>query len=231
MSATSADVAAAITAAARTMNVQASLEATLAAIVEAARLSIPGFDNVGISTLEKDGTFVTRAGAGDLVLELDRLQYEAGEGPCIEAMTDSQVHAVPHIRHEQRWPRFVPSAVALGLRSQLAVQLHLDGNGTIGGLNLYSTISDEIEPEAQHIAELFATHAAIALSNAEEVAGLNDALVTRKVIGQALGIVMERYDLTEDEAFAFLTRASNHGNIKLRDIARRIVEDRGSSSL
>ena len=77
-----------------------------------------------------------------------------------------------------------------------------------------------------HTAELFATHAAIALSNAAEVASLNDAPVTRKVIGQAMGILMERFDLTEDGAFAFLTRASNDGNIKLRDIARRIVEDR-----
>jgi hypothetical protein len=85
----------------------------------------------------------------------------------------------------------VPAAVQLGLRSQLAVRLYLDDDGVLGGLNLYSTTSDEVDPEAEATAELFAAHAAIALHNARERENLDEALRSRKVIGQALGILME----------------------------------------
>ena len=95
----------------------------------------------------------------------------------------------------------------------------------MGALNLYSTSQEEIDPDAEHVAELFASHAAIALHQAREVENLNQALESRKVIGQALGIVMERYGLDENHAFAFLLRASSTSNIKLRDIAAQLVED------
>jgi AmiR/NasT family two-component response regulator len=75
------------------------------------------------------------------------------------------------------------------------------------------------------MADLFATHAAIALGHAEERENLNQALQSRKVIGQAIGILMERYQLTEDRAFSFLVRASSHGNIKLRDVAAELVDE------
>ena len=95
----------------------------------------------------------------------------------------------------------------------------------MGALNLYSTSQEEIDPDAEHVAELFASHAAIALHQAREVEHLNQAMESRKVIGQALGIVMERYELDETRAFAFLLRASSTSNIKLRDIAAQLVED------
>ena len=153
-------------------------------------------------------------------------QYELGEGPCVDTLRDAEVVAAPCIRHDQRWPRYVPAAVQLGLRSQLAVRLYLDDDGVLGGLNLYSTTSDEVDPEAEATAELFAAHAAIALHNARERDNLNEALRSRKVIGQALGILMERYQMDEDRAFAFLVRASSHSNIKLRDIAQELVDQR-----
>ena len=77
------------------------------------------------------------------LLPLDDLQYSLGEGPCVETLRAADIVVAPHIRHDQRWPRFVPAAVEMGLRSQLAVRLYLDGEGTLGGINLYSTISDE----------------------------------------------------------------------------------------
>jgi len=127
------------------------------------------------------------------------------------------------VRHEQRWPRYVPEAVKHGLRSQLAVCLYDDG-GTLGGLNLYSTSSSEIAPDAVSAAELFATHAAIALRHAQQAHQLNEALATRKTIGQAIGIVMERYRVDHDRAFQFLVRASSTSNFKLRDVAQEVVD-------
>lgn len=220
------DVGQAIVEAARTINQQQSLDQTLQRIVEVVRDSVPGFDQVGLSTLRKDGTVETRAFAGDLVLQLDQVQYDLGEGPCVDSLNETHVVSAPAIRHDRRWPRYVPLALDLGLRSQLAVKLYLDAEGTLGGLNLYSTTSEEIVPDAVALADLFAAHAAIALGHARERETLNEALHSRKVIGQAIGIVMERYEMDEDRAFAFLVRASSHGNIKLREIAQEIVDDR-----
>jgi len=131
---------------------------------------------------------------------------------------------VPHLRHDQRWPRFVPEAVKLGLRSQMAVKLYLDEEGTLGGLNLYSTATDELTAAAESLADLFAAHAAIALGHARERENLNTAMHSRKTIGQAIGIVMERYDVSEDAAFGFLVRASQAGNLKLREVAQALVD-------
>ena len=224
-----AEIAAAIASAARTMHENPSVEDTLHAICRTARDSVPGgFDEVGISTIGKGGKVTTRASTGELVDELDRLQYTLGEGPCVETLRDVDVLVVPHLRHEQRWPRYVRSAVETGVRAQLAVKLYVDDQGTLGGLNLYSTTTDEIDPAAEPVAELFAAHAAIALGNARRVGQLNEALQSRKLIGQAVGILMERYQLNEERAFAFLMRASSHGNVKLRDVAQELVADQNA---
>ena len=223
-----ADFAHSIAAAARTMNQPRSLADTLQTIVEAARSSVPGFDHVGISTLHMDGKVETKAYSGDLVLRLDKIQYSLGEGPCVDSLRGHDVVTAPTIRHDQRWPRYVPEAVAHGVKSQLAVQLYLEDGGTLGGINFYSTLSESVDEEARALAQLFATHSAIALSHAHERATLNEALQTRKVIGQAIGIVMERYQMDEDRAFAFLVRASSHANIKLRAIAQELVDQRNA---
>ena len=84
---------------------------------------------------------------------------------------------------------------------------------------------DTLHEEAEPLADLFAAHAASALERTREVSELNTALESRKIIGQAIGIVMERYGLNEDRAFAFLVRASSHGNVKIRDLALRLVNE------
>lgn len=219
------DVALSIAAAARSINQPVTLEETLSRITETARRSVPGFDQIGISTIDRSGKVETRAATGDLVWELDRVQYKLGEGPCVDTLHDADVVLAPHIRHDQRWPRYVPEAVGLGLKSQLAVKLYLDDQGTLGGLNLYSTLDEDIDPDAEGLADLFAAHAAIALGHVHERENLNEALHSRKVIGQAIGIIMERYHMSEDRAFAFLVRASSHGNIKLRVVAEQLVNE------
>ena len=87
----------------------------------------------------------------------------------------------------------------------MAVKLFLDDEGTLGCLNLYSTNSRDIDPEDEHVAEVFAAHAAVALGHAREVDQLHQALQSSRTIGTAIGIVMERYHLDRDRAFGFLT--------------------------
>jgi GAF domain-containing protein len=221
------DFAQSIAEAARTLNQPRSLDETLQTIVEVAGNCVPGFDQVGIATLQKKGEVETRAFSGDLVVRLDEMQYGMGEGPCSAVLQGSKPVSVSSLQHEQRWPRYVPQARAAGVRSQMAVRLHLH-QGTLGGINYYSTSSDYVSPDAQSLARLFATHAAIALGHAHERETLSEGLQTRKVIGQAIGILMERYELNEDRAFAFLVRASSHTNIKLRDLAQQLVDERNA---
>lgn len=222
----STDVGQALAAAARALYESQSLEDTLQRIVEVARDSVPGFDQIGISTVDKKGKVETRAVAGDLVPLLDSAQYDIGEGPCVDTLRGADVVAAPHLGEDGRWPRYAPVAVKHGVQSQLALKLYLDQEGTLGGLNLYSTTSAELDPQAESIAELFAAHAAVALGNARERETLNQALLARQVIGQAIGIIMERYQISSQRAFDFLVRASSVGNLKLRDVAQELVQQR-----
>lgn len=217
-----ADIAAAITSAAADINASRTLSETLDSIARATLASVPGFDHVGVPIRHRDGRIETVASTSELVWDLDAAQYELGEGPCVQAISEDPVVVVEHARHDQRWPRYMPVAVRRGVRSQLAVQLFLEDE-RFGGLNLYSTTSEEIDSGSVQAAELFATHAAIALGHARHDDQLNQALSSRKMIGQAIGILMERYRLDEDRAFQFMVRVSSTGNVKVREVAREIV--------
>jgi GAF domain-containing protein len=219
------DLTAALAEAARTINRPHSVEETLQAIADTARTSVPGFDHVGISLMHSDGTVETKAATDDLVWRLDALQYGLDDGPCVSSLREEPMLVVDHIARSQRWTQYVPRAVQLGLRSQMALRLYVDDEGTMGGLNLYSTSSDTVDQHAPAAAEVFAAQAAVALGHAQEVHHLNEALSTRQQIGTALGVLIERYHLDEQAAFSFLVRLSNQGNVKLRDVAARVVED------
>jgi GAF domain-containing protein len=218
-----AEIAQALATAAEAINVPRTLEDTLDAIVQAARASIPGFDHVGISIRHRDGRIETMAGTDPLVWTLDQLQYDAGQGPCVDSVRTEPVVVVEHAQRDARWPGYLPQAVELGLRAQLALRLSTEG-ATLGGLNLYSTTSELVDRDARQVAELFASHAAIALGRARYEHQLNEAIASRKLIGQAIGIVMERFGISEDRAFDFLVRASSTSNIKLRDVAQEVVD-------
>ena len=208
--------------ASESINESRSFPEALDAIVGATQASLPEFSHVSITMKRRNGTFETAAGSDQLAWELDAVQYELGEGPCVQAVEAEPVVVVKHLRHEQRWPGYVAAAAVRGVRSQVAVRLFAD-NKHVAGLNLYSTERDEVDQSSAETARLFATHAAIILGHAQQEDQLNQALVSRKVIGQAIGILMERYRIDGDRAFQFLVRASSSSNLKLRDVADEIV--------
>ncbi len=218
------DIAAALTEAARAINSPRTLEDTLDAIVRSAQRNVPGFDEAGISIVHRNGTVETKAGTGRLVWHLDNVQSGIGDGPSLGALREEPVVVLERLAANERWPRYVAEAVNVGVRSQLAVQLYAEDE-SVGGLVLYSTSTDTISREAHRVAELFAVHAALALGRARRESQLSEALATRKVIGQAIGLVMARYRISEERAFQFLVRASSTSNIKLREIAREVVRD------
>jgi GAF domain-containing protein len=224
------DLTAALAAAVRNIGRAETTEAKLTAIVETLAISLPEFAHIGISTVDKSGEVQTQVATTQLVWELDALQYELGEGPCLDSMRGINHVEAPHIATDERWPRYVPSAVELGLKSQMAVKLYVDDEETIGGLNMYSVTSEDIDDGAVGIAGLFATQAAVALGQSRQLDQLHEALRTRQMIGQAVGLVMAEYSLSDDAAFEFLARTSSYANIKLRDVAARIISEHIRSS-
>lgn len=214
-------VATALTQAARTINQPRSLDETLDAIVRAAQQTVSGFDHVGISVTHTNRRIDTSAGTGQLVWQVDALQYSLGQGPCYDAIRRGGITIMQDVATEQRWPEYVAAVAELGLRAQMGLQLY-DDAGTLGGLNFYS-YRPGIDPDAIQLAELFATHAAIALGRARHEHQLAESVASRQAIGTAVGIVMERYGIDENRAFQFLVRASSTSNIKLRTIAEELV--------
>lgn len=221
-----ADLAGALTEAARSVEASGSVPEMLAHIAAAALASIPGFEHVGISTVEKGGRIDTRASTDQVVHDLDDLQYSLGQGPCVDSLRTAHVVVAEDIRHDRRWPAYVERAVAEhGLRSQLALRLFLDDQGTLGSLNLYSCQHDAVDPEAESVAEVFAAYAAVALGHAREVDQLTRALESSRVIGIAMGLVMQRHGLSREHAFGFLAETSSHANVKLRRLAQQVVSE------
>lgn len=218
------DLAELLAGAARLMGRAPTLDDTLRLIVSTAHRVLPEFEHVGLSVRPRGGRIRTEATTTDLAGLLDALQHEVGEGPGIESLEGSAVVAAPQLRHEQRWQLYLPRAVQLGLRAHLAVQLGSDRDGTVAGLNLYSTSRDDIPERDVRVAELFAMHASLARDDALRIWHLEAAMDARQVVSTAIGVVMERHHLDKRAATAYLWRASSHRNVKVRVLAARLVD-------
>jgi hypothetical protein len=214
---------------AASMRAPMDLDQTLRMITQSAADTVPGVVEVSISLTRKDGRIETLAPTGPLAVQGDQLQYDLHEGPCLDAALGEPVVTVGDLATDSRWPAFGPKAAALGLGGHLAFQFRADPHAR-GALNLYSTEPYGIDGDSVHLGSLFAGQVALAMGWAKQDETMSDALATRNVIGQAVGIVMERYTLDADRAFAFLTRLSQTGNVKLRLVAAALVEAANANS-
>ena len=180
----------------------------------------------GITLVKSAGRAYTTVGAThQSVIEADRIQYELRQGPCVDAAADSKIVVSSYLATDERWPDWGPKAAALGFNSVLSTELHARGR-RIGALNLYGTSEANFSPEDIALAALFARQGTLALGYARSEEGLREALETRTVIGQAQGVLMERFEIDADRAFATLRRYSQHHNIKLKVLCRQLVETR-----
>ncbi|MFE1292562.1 GAF and ANTAR domain-containing protein [Streptomyces sp. NPDC058751] len=209
---------------ARDLLAQDSVQATLDRIVAHATVLINGCDEGGILTVRR-GEVRALAATGDVVRRADRIQQDLREGPCFDAVTDrEQVYAIEDLRRpHEKWSRFAPELRKLGMGSMMGFLLFTDDD-ELGALNLYSRRPDTFDESAQRAGWVLASHAAVALSSARTHQQLGHALETRHEIGEAMGILMERHGLGEQDAFAVLKKASQDHNIKLREIARKVCE-------
>lgn len=209
--------------AARALAEESDTLSTLERAVQVATELIDSCDVAGISVV-RDGQIDTPAASHESLRRVDELQFELEEGPCRDALKHNEVVLVSDLTTDPRWPHWGPQmAEQTGVRSSLSLRLFLEGDD-LGALNLYSYRVDAFDQEDLLDGLVLAAHAAVALANTLEQDQLKRALDTRRVIGEATGMLRERFDLSTDQAFGVLKRVSSELNIKLFRVARYLVE-------
>ncbi|MDQ4033233.1 MAG: GAF and ANTAR domain-containing protein [Actinomycetota bacterium] len=194
--------------------------------------ALPEGSSCGV-TVRQNSRAVTLAASDELARRIDQLQYDFGEGPCLETLATGKLHYIVDTASEQRWPRFCPAAHEQGVRSCLGLPLS-GPTGLMGGYNLYSMWRDAFAEDNREQLEGFAANAAGAIAVAVKLADqlqmsedLHGALTSRAVIDQATGIIMAQQRCGAATAFDFLRRASQNRNVKVRDLAAGIVSNVG----
>ena len=187
---------------------------------------LPDFDQVSITVVDDAGGVSTLAQAGDLVTDLDQLQYGLGEGPSIDSLRAAYPVVAAHIQRDDRWRRYVPAASELGLRSQVATPLRWQDDKPLGALNMYSTTHARVGFSAPVVAEVMAAQIVSALVGLRELEHLHRALADRTVVGQAIGLVMAWLRVDADHASDYLGDVANRQNRELAELAEEMVRTR-----
>jgi hypothetical protein len=213
-----------------------TVHAVLDRVVTATVAVVPGADLASVTLRAPDGKFDTPVATSPTALTLDEVQYDLGEGPCLEASrTPGQgMVATSDLRASDTFPRWGPAAVEHGVHSVLALGLFLGQEpARMGALNIYSTRPDGLDRADRDIALILAAHATTALAGTLATAAadlqntqLREALRSRDVIGQAKGILMERRGVDQEAAFDILRSASQSLNIKLVRVAETVAQRR-----
>lgn len=210
---------------ARYLQAEPELQLTLDAIVHAAVINVPGATHAGITRVDRRGTITTEAATDDQVRAIDLIQYEVRQGPCLSAIWDQATLLANDLRSDDRWPLFASRAADAGAAAMLSFQLFVRDTD-LGALNLYAEVPNAFVDSDEQIGLLLASHAAVAMIGARQQHHLRAALTHRDVIGQAKGILMERYQISADQAFGVLLRLSQSTNRKLHEIAEELAQTR-----
>jgi GAF domain-containing protein len=214
---------------ARTAAAPRSVENVLSDVTNAALELIPGADTAGVLLIGKNGRWDSVGGTSDLPHRLDELQMLFNEGPCVEAALDEVIVRTDDFRAEDRWPKYSPAVVEIGVLSGVSFKLYT-ASRTAGALNLFSFKPHAFDGEAETFGTVLAAHAAAAILASREGEELQSAVSTRDRIGQAKGIIMERYNVDDVRAFEMLRKLSQDSNIRLVDIAQRVIDTRGQGA-
>jgi hypothetical protein len=195
-------------------------------LVEFAVRGIPGAEHASLTTVTGTTPPRTTAQTDELPYQWDQLQYQYGEGPCLDAIATNNVAQAQDLRMDNRWPRFARALVdQTPARSMLSFRLFLTEQNR-AALNLYATRPAAFTDQSVATGAMFAAYASMALlaeARHDTANHLARALVTNREIGVAMGILMANGRLTESQAFDQLRTASQNFNRKLRDIAADVT--------
>jgi GAF domain-containing protein len=222
------DLAARMAELARAAAAPSTVNDVLSDVTATAKELIPAVDTAGVLLIGKGGRFESLAGTSDLPHKLDELQMTFNEGPCVEAALDELIVRTEDFRSETRWPRYSAASAELGVLSGLSLKLYT-ADRTAGALNLFAFKPNAFDGEDETVGVILAAHAAAAILASRQGEQLESALTTRDRIGQAKGIIMERYGVDDVRAFEMLRRLSQDSNTRLADVAQRVIDTRGDS--
>ncbi len=220
------DLAVRMAALARDVAVPVAIDDVLRGVTDAVLELIPGAEYAGLLLLGRGGKYETLVPTDDLMYQLDEMQIRTGEGPCVEAAVDDLIVRTDDFECELRWPEYSQLVVEVGIRSALSFKLYT-AQRNAGALNVFSTQVKAFDAEAEAIGSVLAAHAAAAIVASRQEEQLQSALSSRDLIGQAKGIIMERYNVDAVRAFEMLRELSQSGNVKLVDIAKQVIDTRG----
>lgn len=211
---------------ARELQNQATEAATLDRIGTLAMETIQGCDHAGITVLDRRERISTVTATDDVVGAADAQQYDLGEGPLLDVLAQQDGVISQDLANDDRWPRWGKWIHDnLGVESMLCFQLFTTVR-SYGALDMYSNRKDGFDDHDRTVGLALAAHAAVALASVHEEEHLNIAVINRTIIGQAEGILMERYDLTADQAFAMLVRVSQEENRRVNILAEELITTR-----
>lgn len=213
---------------ARLLATERTVDGTLRRIVAQATATIDGAEYAGITVRRGSDRYQTVAYTADLAVKVDNIQYEHDEGPCLTALHSVEVTRSSDVSADSRWPQFGPEAHrATGVVSMLSSPLYVEDDNVIGALNMYATKPHAFDEADASTLAVLSTHGAIAVSLVADRHAkdhLTAALANSRKIGAAIGILMYKHQLSEQQAFDALRIASQHGHRKLIEIAYEVVD-------
>jgi len=215
---------------AKLLRTQRTLPAKLETVVAIAKRTVPNCDSAGI-ILMIDGLPTTSAVSDRLAVEIDLVQYETGQGPCLSAMQDSHVVRIDVLERDSRFTRFAPGALDRDIDSVMSLPLPV-GNTVIGALNLYSRLPNAFDRQSEQVAQPLAAYAAEVIGTSplyayslDMVDGLVESLESRAVIAQASGIIMAIESRTSQEALDRLRTLALASGKSMRTVADSVIEE------
>lgn len=220
-----ADAAARIAEVARTLYEQRSLDGgVVAELVEHAAVELPGADYANITVTASQYEIDTPAATHPWAVQVDDIQRRTQEGPCVSSAWEHRIVHVEDLSHETRWPRFCAEALDITpVRSIMGFQLFLTGR-SMGALNIFSERPNAFDERTRQLGSLFAAHSALVWDAAQRESQFREALASRDIIGQAKGMIMERYGKDANQAFEMLRQLSHDTNVPLAEVAAKIVD-------
>ena len=210
---------------ARGLHVSGGFEDSLGRLTATAVVAIGGCESASISLLEKSEP-VTWGATDQMAQDGDQIQYDEGEGPCLDAAMQERWIYTPDLPGDTRWPRSAARLSTLGVRSMFSCRLALDAapDHRLGGLNLYATQPQAFNTHDQMLGILLSSLGAVLVDAARQQEHLHNAIESRQVIGEAIGLLRAKSKLSSEQAFDLLANASQRTNIRMRDLAQQIAD-------
>lgn len=200
-------------------------EDALRELIHSAASSVPGSQYAGITLVDDAGKITSVAATHDYAIVLDEIQSQVTEGPCLSATWENHTILVNDLEADDRWPQYRTAVLErTPVRAIASFQLHTEGR-SLAALNFYAEAPNAFASDAVEMGLIYAAHTTVAWNSVRREQQFRTALSNRDVIGQAKGMLMERFNVDAVAAFELLRRLSQDANVKLAQVAERVVAE------